>query len=114
MSKKIEISTMNISVNVLMLDNKRFTKSVYNQLPNYGFNKVLLKSQHSGIIILGFVKDNSLAGKSLLVNRNGVLERFSYPIFLHEGNWQNDVDSEDEYDKYVTTCDNYGQIFISC
>ena len=114
MSKKIEISTMNISVNVLMLDNKRFTKSVYKQLPEYDFDGELLMNPIQDVIIMGFVKDDSDAGKSVLVNYKGVLRRYDYPLFYWEHSSKNTIDSEVECEKVEKVLNDYGQIFISC
>ncbi len=106
MDRKIEIATLNISVKVLMLDNKRFTKSVYKQLPHYVFpqsyEKYLVESETRQI--LGYVKDDSHAEYSMLINDNGVLQRWEYPSFYKEQLYR-------EFEKSVS---KYSQIFISC
>ena len=106
MVRKIEIATLNISVKVLMLDNKRFTKSVYKQLPHYVFpqsyEKYLVESETRQI--LGYVKDDSHAEYSMLINNNGVLQRWEYPRYYNEQFYR-------EFEKSVS---KYSQIFISC
>lgn len=108
MNKKIEISTLNISVKVLMLDNKRFTKAVYKQLPHYILNdyyKEFIEESETRQI-LGYVKDDSYSEYSMLINNKGVLERWEYPrSYLY------DKEFLDEFKKSVS---KYSQIYISC
>jgi hypothetical protein len=121
MSKKIEISTLNISVNVLMLDNKRFTKSVFNQLPEYSFDYLAHQFciEESGLRlndgheIIGFVR-NINGSNYTLENIRGTLCKRSIddstsPI-EHKSN--KDKIMYNDLAEYIE--ENYSQIFISC
>lgn len=106
---------MNISINVLMLDNKRFTKSVYKQLPYYEFKPEILNGE-LGTNLIGYVKDDSYVGFSLLVSKNNRLIRYSFPFFLDTfGDCiHNNVSSEEEMYLYRDKIFQLNQIFISC
>lgn len=87
MKKVVEISTMNVSIRVLTLDNKRFTKSIYNQLPYRGFSNQIEK-QSDTYQIIGYVSEGDKKDYCLLVNNNGRLERHKFPEFLiHDYQW---------------------------
>lgn len=113
MNKKIEISTLNVSIRILTLDNKRFTKSIYKQLPKLYFYPNILSWNE--ITILGFVVDDSFAGKSFLINKEGILHRVNYPHFNNTlGNtYHNNVSSFQEFSECKTIIESYGQIFIT-
>lgn len=90
-----------------MLDNKRFTKSVYNQLPSRKIDEyetnVLEQIKDFNIQVIGYVMGVSKSRTSLLINNKGILERWEYPADYYEC-----------YQRFRDCTREYEQIFISC
>ncbi len=134
MSKKIEISTLNISVNVLMLDNKRFTKSVFNQLPFCTlFDEKLNSEKEIDLFfkqndIIGYVDNvykpqwKSYTQRCYLAQENGILYRsFDEDYTGLVNHLQNPITPYVNIELYknlkayiYSKISNIGQIFISC
>jgi len=133
MNKKIEISTLNISVNVLMLDNKRFTKSIFNQLPlKRLFTYDLLSIED----VDNYFRENDIIGyvdnvfkhswsshqRCYLINCSGCLYRSAdddYVTLLDQISNKSRTDYNEERRKVVSLylhnrMKGIGQIFISC
>ncbi len=132
MEKKIELSTLNISVNVLMLDNKRFTKSVFNQLP---FCKLFTDKLNTKEEIDSFFKVNQIIGyvDNIYKPRFGLHTQRCYLVIkdrkLYISDHYDYTELIDHLNK-AKTCDfelhenlrqylmskikDIGQIFISC
>lgn len=74
MKKNISISTLSITIRTIVLDGKRFTKSVFNQLPE---TYLYLKKEGGGYSlsgeIIGFVRIPEDPFRWILLKRNGVL-----------------------------------------
>ena len=106
-TKKIGISTLNVTVRVLMLDTKRFTKSIFNQLPGYVLkDRSSLPEETATVKIVGYVALGGGANFTVLVNFNGELVRFESERHFSP--------YEDYMGNIWILRDSLDQIFISC
>lgn len=118
-NRKIEISTLNVSINILMLDNKRFTKSVFNQLPAdsaYPRDAIEIDNKGCGNILLidgkdidgspiGYVYSDS--NYWCLYNNDGVLYKYRICQSYY-------LENKHVIYERIDIEKDFGQIFISC
>lgn len=82
-AKKLEINTLSVQIKVLTIDQKRFTKSVFNQLPNLAKRNAICFDE--GIFrqnLIGYVSSDGC--RTPLFEINGVLWRFLKPSITDE------------------------------
>lgn len=77
-AKKLEIQTLSVQIKVLTVDQKRFTKALFNQLPTIDAD--LIVDYDIGVFkfpVLGFVRDSlpTFDSRVVLVLKNEVLYR---------------------------------------
>jgi hypothetical protein len=107
----IDIKTMNITINVMMLNNKRLTKLIYKQLDSFRFTPDLFKPDFDGQI-LGYVNNNS-KGYELLVKKGGKLVRYDFPDLYFLRTAFDPGFSNEEFSAITSKCFDFGQIFLT-
>lgn len=104
-AKKLEIQTLSVQIKVLTIDQKKFTKSVFNQLPVIDGNLIVA----DGVFkypVLGFVRESfpTFDPRVVLIVKDEVLYRSS------TYSW---IDNYDDRAKAWRTLTPDKQLFIS-
>ena len=83
----LEISTLSVEIKVLTLSGKRFTKSVFNQLPERQIFGDEGRLSAEDIVLIGYVVPESDKTKWVLWKSAGVLYKSAMKVFSNNKKW---------------------------